>query len=92
MADFIIRIELHNPGPDSYDQLHAQLAAVNVRRDIIATDGRTYQLPSATYRYEGDYLLDAVRDWIIEQVTPIHGNFWVLVTQAAGSAWRLSFA
>lgn len=90
MAHFIIRIELHGQSYDSpaYQRLHDTLAAKTVLRVVRGDDGATFQLPSATYAYEGDFTNVAVREWLSKIVTSLGYQYWIIVT-AGYSSWQL---
>ncbi len=47
---YIVRIELHDHQDGDYDVLHAAMAARGFTRTIVADNGLTYDLPTATYR------------------------------------------
>ncbi|MGH9436332.1 MAG: type V toxin-antitoxin system endoribonuclease antitoxin GhoS [Candidatus Acidiferrales bacterium] len=49
MAQFTIRVELHEAQWTDYDTLHAAMARQGFSRLVTADDGRSYQLPWAEY-------------------------------------------
>jgi hypothetical protein len=49
MAQFTVRIELHDAQWADYETLHAAMGRQGFSRLITADDGRTYQLPWAEY-------------------------------------------
>lgn len=61
MADFVARVELHGVKHDSaiYDLLHDAMEERGFSRDIRGKNG-TYEMPHATYDYEGTDSLDVV--------------------------------
>ena len=54
MAQFTVRVELHDAQWADYDVLHAAMAQQGFSRLIMADDGRTYQLPWAEYDGAGN--------------------------------------
>ncbi len=93
MANFLIRVELHEPLPAGvYVRLHAALQERGLVTVVESEDGSLYRLPTATYLYSGEFTAGAVRDWVQKIVDPVHANNWVLVTQYSTMAWKLQKA
>jgi hypothetical protein len=89
VANFIVRVELHGAGSETYEKLHNDLLAKGLVNFVIAHDGSRYLLPSATYSYSGNFAVDAVREWLQVLIAAVHANYWVFVCEAAGTSWFL---
>jgi hypothetical protein len=50
MANFSVRVELHDADSAEYDALHAAMDKVGFKTTVIF-EGKTYQLPPAEYTY-----------------------------------------
>ena len=87
MAQFTVRIELHEAQWADYDTLHAATARQCFRRQITSDDGRTYDLPWA--EYDGSATLSSMQVLNIAQAaTATTGKQnSVLVTEAKTRAW-----
>lgn len=53
MANYTVRIELHDATWDDYQELHEKMADAGYRRTIIGRDGVEYDLPDAEYNLPG---------------------------------------
>ena len=87
MAQFTIRIELHDAQWSEYDTLHAAMERQGFSRLITGDDGRTYQLPWA--EYDGTSNLTSVQVLGAAQTaanSTCRKNS-VLVTEAKNRAW-----
>lgn len=87
MANFIIRVLLHDANVDHYLDLQQKLAGVGVVDIILATDGKYYKLPPAEYVYTGNESAETVRSacWQIARSTG--RTCAVLVTKAQNVVW-----
>ncbi len=56
MANFTVRVELHNATWTDYESLHAVMEQNGFSRSIIGNDGNAYQLPLAEYNGSSDNL------------------------------------
>jgi hypothetical protein len=52
VASFTVRVELHDPSPDSYDVLHEAMEYAGFERTVVIS-GVTYRLPTAEYILPG---------------------------------------
>ena len=62
MANFTVRVELHNAQWSDYDQLHAAMEQKGFSRQTTSDDGRTYQMPWAEYNDAANLASAQVRD------------------------------
>ena len=84
MANFTVRVELHNAQWSDYDQLHAAMEQKGFSRQIISDDGKTYQMPWAEYNGSANLSSAQVRD-IAKAAADTTGS--VFVTEAVTRAW-----
>jgi hypothetical protein len=49
MAEFIVRIELHNAGSADYHYLHNKMIQIGFLSTIPSTDKKRYELPTAMF-------------------------------------------
>lgn len=89
MADFTVRVELHNADSDDYDSLHEKMEAKGYSRQISA-NGTKYQLPTAEYCCTKDLSASEVRDAVLDIAKKVKPSPDVLVTKSDGRAWSLS--
>jgi hypothetical protein len=87
MAQFTIRIELHDAQWPDYDTLHSAMERQGFSRLIAGDDGRTYQLPWA--EYDGTANLTSVQVLGAAQTAAnsTGKKNSVLVTEAKNRAW-----
>jgi hypothetical protein len=64
------------------------MAAAMFFRTIVADDGVTYQLPTATYSSQGNLSAHDVRELAMTAAARTGRRYWVLVTEGA-SYWQL---
>lgn len=87
MAQFTVRIELHEAQWADYDALHAGMERQGFSRLIAADDGRIYQLPWAEYNGTANLSSSEIRD-IARGVANTTGKTnSVLVTEGTSRAW-----
>ncbi len=87
MSSFTVRIELHQAEWRDYDQLHSAMEQRGFSRQIVADDGKLYQMPWAEYNGSGNLTSVQVRD-IARTVADRTGKQnSVLVTEVASRAW-----
>ncbi|MFM0318946.1 hypothetical protein PQR36_29020 [Paraburkholderia nemoris] len=84
MTRFITRIELHDANSDDYERLHEEMEKRKFYRTIKA-EGVLYQLPDATYRYDGDVTANEVHDKAREAVKATRLKGGIIITESAGS-------
>jgi hypothetical protein len=87
MANFTVRVELHQATWADYETLHAAMEAKGFSRHITSDDGKTYQLPLAEYNGMGNLDATRVRDIAREAANSTGKSNAVLVTQAPARAW-----
>lgn len=88
MANFVIRVELHNATSKNYEDLAKNLAAIGIVDTIFGSDGRRYKLPPAEYYYTGGATLQHTHDLVTGVASKIVINYAVLVTESNGCMWR----
>jgi hypothetical protein len=87
MANFTVRVELHQAVGSDYDVLHAAMEHTGFSRLITSDDGQTYRLPWAEYRGSGNLTSAQVRDIARNTANTTGKSNAVLVTEAASWAW-----
>ena len=87
MANFTVRVELHNAEWTDYDQLHKAMEQKGFSRKITSDDGKTYQMPWAEYNGSGSLTCSQVRDIAKSAADSTGKQSAVLATEAASRAW-----
>jgi hypothetical protein len=88
MADFTVRVELHQGTWTDYETLHAAMEQKGFSRVITASDGRTYQLPLAEYNGSSGTLNCAqIRDIARAAAATTGKGNGVLVSESVSRAW-----
>jgi hypothetical protein len=87
MAQFTVRIELHEAQWTDYDALHAAMEQKGFSRLITADNGQTYHLPWAEYNGSGNLSSAQVRDIARDAANTTGKNNAVFVTEATTRAW-----
>jgi hypothetical protein len=87
MANFTVRVELHNAQWSDYDQLHAAMEGKGFSRLITADNGSTYQMPWAEYNGSGNLSSTQVLDIARAAVGTTGKSNAVFVTEASSRAW-----
>ncbi len=89
MPKYTVRVELHGVPHDSatYAILHRAMQRRGFSRTIETGDGRTYQLPTEEYNYEGNEDGEEVRAAAKEAARETGKAFAVLVTQSLLRWW-----
>jgi hypothetical protein len=87
MAQFTVRIELHEAAWADYEALHAAIARQGFSRLITGDDGRTYHLPWAEYNGAGNLSSVQVRQIAKAAADGTGKQSAVLVTEAHNRAW-----
>jgi hypothetical protein len=87
MAQFTIRVELHDGQWSDYETLHAAMNRQGFSRLIRGNDGRSYQLPWA--EYDGTAALTSMQVLAIAQsaANTTGKRNSILVTEARNRAW-----
>jgi hypothetical protein len=87
MANFTVRVELHQAVGADYDALHAAMEQKGFSRLIIADNGQTYHMPWAEYNGSGNFTSAQVRDIARDAANTTGKGNAVLVTEALSWAW-----
>lgn len=87
MADFTVRVELHQGTWTDYEALHAAMEKRGFSRVITSSEGRTYQLPLAEYNGSATLTSSQIRDIARAAADTTGRKNAVLVTEAQCRAW-----
>lgn len=87
MANFTVRVELHDAEWADYERLHAAMEQKGFSRQIISDDGKTYHMPWAEYNGTGNLTSVQVRDIAKEAADSTGKQSAVFVTEAVSRAW-----
>jgi hypothetical protein len=87
MAEFTIRVELHDADSKDYATLAANLATIRVTDVVTAGDGKRYKLPPAEYTYSGEIELNILYNAVDGKVKPVGRKYAIFITQSAGRIW-----
>ncbi|WP_449301659.1 hypothetical protein [Pseudoxanthomonas mexicana] len=88
MADFTIRIVLHDATWDEYVAMYQHLAAVGITDQITSDSGTTYRMPPAEYNYQGNATRAQVLDMAKAAAARVVRRYAVLVTESRGRTWH----
>jgi hypothetical protein len=87
MANFTVRVELHQAVGTDYDALHAAMEQQGFSRFITGDNGQTYHMPWAEYNGSGYLTSVRVRDIARTAANTTGKGNAVLVTESATRAW-----
>jgi hypothetical protein len=87
MAQFTVRVELHEGKYDDYQTLHAAMEQQGFSRLITSDGGVTYHLPWAEYQGTGDLASSRVRDIARAAADSTGRRNAILVTESKSRAW-----
>lgn len=87
MANFTVRVELHEAEWTDYEQLHAAMEEKGFSRLIKADNGSTYHLPWAEYTGTANLTSTQVLDIARTAAATTGKRNAVLVTEAVSRAW-----
>lgn len=87
MAWFMTRVELHDATRSDYTELHDAMRKQGFAANIVGSDGVTYALPPAEYRYEGAGSRNDVIGKAKKAAGSVKASFAVVVTEAVASTW-----
>jgi hypothetical protein len=87
MANFTVRVELHQANYADYETLHAAMEQKGFSRLITADNGQTYRMPWAEYNGSANLTSAQVRDIAREAANSTGKANAVFVTQAQTRAW-----
>jgi hypothetical protein len=83
MAKFTVRVELHDEENGDYPKLHKQMEKRGFERTL-KVNGTLYQLPDASYAYEGDEMNEQVYDKARAASDAISRDSGIVVTKSEG--------
>jgi hypothetical protein len=87
MAQFTVRVELHQATLADYDVLHSAMGRQGFTRSIVADDGQTYHMPWAEYNGSGNLGSTQVRDLARAAANVTGKANAILVTESRARAW-----
>ena len=87
MAQFTVRIELHEAQRADYETLHAAMERRGFSRLITGDNGGVYQLPWAEYNGTTNLSSSEIRDIAHDVANTTGKTNSVLVTEATSRAW-----
>jgi hypothetical protein len=90
MADFMVRVELLKADWEDYDELHAGMELLGLKKTVVFSDGSIRKLPIGTYFGTSSLEITDLRERIRTLATPLsaHGGPWIFVSQSENwSAW-----
>lgn len=87
MADFTVRVELHQATYNDYETLHSAMERQGFSRFIKADGGQTYHMPWAEYNGSGNLSSVQVRDIARTAANTTGKSNAVFVTEAQSRAW-----
>lgn len=87
MANFTVRVELHQAAYADYEALHAAMDEQGFSRLITADNGQTYHLPWAEYTGSGNLSSAQVRDIARAAANSTRRSNAVFVTESVSRAW-----
>lgn len=87
MANFTVRVELHDALGADYDVLHAAMEQEGFSRFITGDNGQNYHMPWAEYNGSGNLTSVQVRDIARTAANTTGKSNAVLVTESTTRAW-----
>ena len=87
MAQFIIRVELHDALWQHYVDMAKDLATKGITDVITADNGNRYKMCPAEYSYVGSEGIDAVFNAVQASATKTGKRHAVFVTEATRTKW-----
>ncbi len=87
MANFTVRVELHQDALTDYQTLHAAMERQGFSRLIMSDDGKAYQMPWAEYNGSGNLNSAQVRDIARTAANTTGKANATFVTEAQTRAW-----
>jgi hypothetical protein len=87
MAQFTVRVELHNADDDDYEALHSAMKSEGFSRFIKSDDGTKYHLPPAEYVRSGELTRKQVLDSAKSAAAETGRKSSILVTESVGRSW-----
>jgi hypothetical protein len=87
MAQFTVRVELHQAEWEDYETLHSAMEQSGFSRLITGDNGTTYQLPLAEYNATANLTSSQVLDIARAAANTTGKQNAVLVSQAISRSW-----
>jgi len=87
MAQFMVRVELHQAEWADYDRLHAAMEQKGFSRFMMSGDGQRYHLPTAEYYAAGNFTSRLVLDAAREAANSTGKANAVLVSESTHYTW-----
>jgi hypothetical protein len=87
MANFTVRVELHQAEWSDYEKLHAAMEGQGFSRLISSDDGRRFHLPWAEYNGKGNLTSQQVLGIAQTAANTTGKANSILVTEANARAW-----
>jgi hypothetical protein len=90
MANFTVRVELHDADDDDYSSLHEAMEEEGFVRWIMGGDGSKDRLPTAEYNMANSEL---TRSEVLTRAKRAANSVkssptpWIIVTEAVGRSW-----
>ncbi|KER01564.1 type V toxin-antitoxin system endoribonuclease antitoxin GhoS [Photorhabdus temperata] len=85
MANFTVRVELHDANSKDYEKLHEKMENAGFERTITTTSGKIYHLPDAEYSITSDKSTDEIKDLARDTAKKVKSNPAILVTKSSGT-------
>jgi hypothetical protein len=87
MAQFTIRVELHDANLDEYEILHEAMETNGFSRVIASSEGDLYHLPWAEYDRQGSLTKAQVLKSARAAAEVTGKKYGILVTESSGRTW-----
>jgi hypothetical protein len=87
MANFTVRVELHQASAGDYIRLHEVMEAAGYRRFLVGDDGNAYAMPTAEYDCSFGATAVSVRDHALALANSVRPGAWVLASECGNRAW-----
>ena len=88
MANFTVRVELHQGSYEDYENLHTAMERLGFSRFITSDDGKVYHLPTAEYDRQASLTIAQVLNQAKAAANSTGKNSAVLVSEALGRMWN----
>lgn len=91
MADYTVRIVLHDATATHYQRLHEAMEAAGAKRQIRGDSGILFDLPDGEYVMSNSLTAVRLRDAVVDIATAVKAepSPSVLVTETLSWAWML---
>lgn len=88
MSTYIVRVELHGASGSDYNELHDAMKSSGFSRNIVSSEGRAYQLPTAEYVANSPEEASKVCDIAYSIASRIRPNPSVIASAYSTAAWK----